>query len=266
MYAIFAQDLGLQLSQHPVSYKMYADDLKIYTEVRTDADKAALQKAINCVASWCALNRMEISTPKCAVLKTCPDDTMYYLNHVALPEVTEYRDLGVIFDSHMKFRGHITDTAKGASRMCNLILRTFISQDPSLYLKLYEATVVLKWTYYAHVWLPYLTRNINLLQPVHNKFVKRVANRCNSSRCNIPLSSVADYQDHVDRSVLNYLIRDDKVSQYFTVRPNNLRSGGTIQPPEIGHFDVVNNAFAWRVARKSRDCDILKWIIQPLFQ
>ena len=198
---------------------MYADDLKLYIEARDDDAKRELQYAITAVSSWCKQNRMELSASKCAILKTSPDAMVYILDNHAIPEVSAYRDLGVTFDRHMKFSTHICETAKSAARMCNLILRALIRQDPNMYLKLYESLVVPKWMYCAHVWSPFYQKDVALLQRVQDRFVKRVAYRCNISRDKIVLPTVAEYQRRVDINVLKYLLHDRKIDNFFAIRP-----------------------------------------------
>ena len=95
-----------------------------------------------------------LSIPKCAVLKTVPDDIVYLLDGHPLPLVPSIRDLGVIFDSDLKFRSHIVHVAKMAGRVSNLIMRTFILTDPALYITLYRTLVIPRFLYCSTVWYP----------------------------------------------------------------------------------------------------------------
>lgn len=266
MYSLFVLDLGLSLRKLDVKYKLYADDLKVYTTVRNEQDMRALQAAIDCVRDWCVANRMLVAAHKCAVMKTKPDDAVYLFDGCPLTEVDSYRDLGVVFDNSMKFGTHIAEMAKAAARLCNLILRTFSIQNPSVYLKLYNALVVPKWTYCSSIWASLKQKDTLLLQRIQNKFIKRVALRCKVPRETIILPSVEEYQRKVDLRVLKRLISNGQVSHYFSVQKNNLRSGGGIYPPEVAVVDIVHDAFAWRVARWTRECDDFRNIVLPLFK
>ena len=266
LYSIFVQDLGRSLAALNVTYKMYADDLKIYTTIHDDNDRMELQKATNSVSTWSIANKMEISLPKCAMLKTIPDDTVYYLEGCPITEVETYKDLGVSFDPHLKFRHHVVDVAKTASRMCNLILRAFIIDDTEMYMRLYKSIVVPKWTYCSHVWAPFYRKDIELLQRVQDKFVKRVARCCNLPRSFIVLPSVEEYKRRNDLGILKKLIKANQLTQYFTVRPNSLRSGISITGPEIACIDVVNNSFSWRIERLTREREDFRRLVTPPFQ
>lgn len=262
LYSIFSQDMKLLFEGLPVKYMVYADDLKLYCEITSDKDRVALQSAIDLVSMWASVNKMTISLPKCALIKTMHDDTIYLLNNVPIRTVTSYRDLGVIFDADFKFREHIIEGAKSASRLCNMILRTFIIQNPAFYIKLYNTIVVPKWTYCAQVWSPFYLRDVGLLQRVQNRFLKRVAFRCNVPRNALSLPSVQEVQQTNDLRVLKKLITNNMFTYYFDVRQNNLRSGASIHPPEVATLDTVNNSFAWRMSRRIHaDSDISNLLV-----
>lgn len=93
-------------------------------------------------------------------------------------------------------------------------------------------------------------RDMNLLQSVQNRFVKRVAWRCNVHRASLVLPSVAELQQKNDFRMFRRLQRTDSFIKYFDVRQNNLRSRVFVNPPEIATLDIVNNSFAWRMARR----------------
>ena len=250
MYAIFVQDLKILFKESVVKYKLYADDLKIYCEICNDSDKKALQSAIDSVFRWSKENLMTISTPKCAVIKSSPDDTVYNLDGVSLPEVECYRDLGVVFDSQLKFKEHVKCTAQGAARLCSLIMRAFSIADPKIYIKAYHALVIPKITYCSHIWRPFYKQDIALLQSVQDKFLRRVARRCHVSRESFGLPPISKYHDDVDIRIFYTILQSSDVHKYFLTYLNNLRSGTTVKPREVAINDIVNNSFVWRVCRR----------------
>lgn len=155
LYAIFCQDLKRLFDGVPIQYKVYADDLKIYMEIKKPMDRHTLQEAINLVSLWATVNKMVLSTPKCALIKTMPDDHIYLLDGAQIPCVQYYKDLGIIFDRELKFRQHIVESAQMTSRMCNLLMRSFIVSVPEFYIKLYNTIIVPKWLYCSQVWAPF---------------------------------------------------------------------------------------------------------------
>ena len=89
----------------------------LFCAITPDNPPSALQPEINKVARWAEANKMSISVPKCAVIKTKPDAHVYLLNGRPIPEVSSYKDLGVHWDNDMKFRTHITEMAKSNGRL-----------------------------------------------------------------------------------------------------------------------------------------------------
>ena len=262
MFSIFAQDLQFLFTNSVIKHKVYADDLKLYCEIRSPEDCALLQQAINDVSMWAKKNGLAISVPKCAVLMTDSTSAQtYVLDDAPLPVVSYYKDLGVVFDSQLKFRHHITSIAKSASKLCSLILRAFIICNPEVYLKAYKALVVPKWMYCSHVWHPYYKMDTNLLQVVQDKFVERVARRCNISASLVHLPSVATFQHQVDLRVFRYVVLAGDTDKYFDIRHNNLRSTITVCAKEVAHFDSVNSSFPWRFCRKvNSDSTVLDYV------
>jgi len=267
LFAIFAQDLRYLLADSMVKYKLYADDLKLYHQIRSQSDKEALEKAIDSVHGRAKTNGMAISTSKCAVLKTDKADShTYHFDHVPLPVVDFYKDLGVIFDSQFKFREHVVSTAKSASKLCSLILRAFIIPIPDVYINAYKALVVPKWTYCSHVWYPCYQKDENLLQAVQNRFLKSVSRRCNVQCESIDLPPVRHFQQQADLRILKSLLLNGDLEKYFIIKRNNLRSGVTLSPKAVAHYDVVNNCFPWRVCKATHLDATFSTLVSSLFK
>lgn len=266
LFCIFVLDLKQALAQTNVAYKLYADDLKVYAMVKNANDVLKLQQSIEAISKWASSNKMEISMAKCAVLKTAPDDVVYTLNGCPIACVTSYKDLGVTFQSDMKFRQHIVNVTKSSARLSNLILRTFVIQDPKVYLRLFSSLVVPILTYCSHVWGPFYKKDLRLLDRVQQKFVNRVASRCAISRDDIVLPEMRDRFYSIDTFLFKQLVFRKEVFKYFVIRKNRLRSGVTILPPQIATNEIVNNAFAWRLARRAHSCDKFAAVILSLFK
>ena len=261
LYNIFAQDLMLLLGDSGVTYKLYADDLKLYREICNPGDRDTLQKAITLVENWAHRNCMTLSIPKCAVLKTVSDNTIYTLAGKPITEVKQFKDLGITFDATLKYRPHIAEVARSCARWCNMILRVFIIQDTRFYLKLYEALVVSKLLYCAHVWAPHLKKDVDFLQRVQDRFLKRVAQRCNVPQQTIALPPISEYHKLADIRMVQWLVKSNRIHNFFDISSNNLRSGYSVRPKEVALYDVVNGSLVWRAARyfqdKSNLCKIL---------
>jgi len=52
--------------------KLFADDVKLYAEISTNADVADLSRALSCTAEWADMWQLQISVTKCCVIHLNP--------------------------------------------------------------------------------------------------------------------------------------------------------------------------------------------------
>ena len=92
-----------------VAIKMYADDVKLYTEINSDKNRTELQQTLDRIHRWSITWQLPIglSLAKCCVMninKTSEEtETTFKLGDTVLPHSNEVRDLGVIVDYHLTF-------------------------------------------------------------------------------------------------------------------------------------------------------------------
>ena len=90
-----------------VSVKLFADDIKIYMEIKDSSETAIFQKAIDNVDEWARKWQLKLSIGKCQhmliTLRRHVRPTNYLLNAKALPTVSFCIDLDVCMDSALCF-------------------------------------------------------------------------------------------------------------------------------------------------------------------
>ena len=88
LFFIYIDELAHILSHYHVTIKLYADDLKMYAEMCSDADATNLQSALSCVSDWAKKWLLTISIKKCCILhirKVNADSVpVFSINDVAL--------------------------------------------------------------------------------------------------------------------------------------------------------------------------------------
>ena len=250
LFSLYIQDLSLVLGKSPVQYRLFADDLKIYTRVSSPTDTSAIQNAINSISSWAARNNLAIAVHKCAAISSAGPDPSYHLDGIPIEVVSSFKDLGVTFDRDMKFRTHTANTARSAGQMCNLILRTFIVKNPQFYSALFNSLVTPRITYCSEIWRPFYAKDEKLIQSVLTRFSSRVANRCGIDRGSFPPPAIADIFQSVDDRVIRRLAKQRELEKFFVLLPTSTRSEVTISPPQLAKNYVVDHGFAWRTARR----------------
>ena len=107
---------------------MYADDVKIYREVRTDADAVLLYDDLTRLVEWSSSWRLKLNASKCKsftiTLKRSPIISPYRIGGVTLDRVTTMRDLGVTLDQKLTFERHVDSIVAAGNRALGLLIRS----------------------------------------------------------------------------------------------------------------------------------------------
>ena len=196
---------------------------------------------------------MIISAAKCAVLSSCDLDVPFDLAGVPLPSLPHYRDLGVLVDPELRFSAHLASVLGSAAMVSNMIFRCFVGKDPKFYLRLYTSLLIPRLTYCSEVWRPFRGSDLDSLERVQRRFLRRVA-----ARCSVPLESLPPLPplsvlfDRADKKLFERLTQLESFNSIFTLQENDRRSGSIISTKSRARIDIVNNSYAWRFARSSR--------------
>ena len=250
LYTIFISDISLFLPKS-VKYLLFADDLKIYCPILSEASHTLLQSAVDGVSRWCRQNGMLLSPSKCVVLKHGFNYLDYFLSGSVLPSSTITRDLGVLVSPSLDFSDHISQTIRSASIMIGTIFRCFSTKSPFVYIHLYKSLVITKFIYCAPVWKPHLRKHLLALNKVHSKFIDRLRWRCDLQK-SFDLSlipTVTETIDTQDVKALSILNRANLLSYFFNTSSNNLRSIFTVRPKHLPRTEKIRNMFSWRMAK-----------------
>ena len=101
--------------------------------------------------------------------------TMRYGNDkVALSEVESEKDLGIMFDSEMKFQAHINDVCNRGYQRIAVIRRTFTYMDKDMFLLLYKSLIRPVLEYGNTVWSVYFKKEGEKLEKVQRRATKMV--------------------------------------------------------------------------------------------
>ena len=80
---------------------IFADDTKIYREVKSKADFLQFQEDINCLLDWSTQWQLKFNISKCHILHLGPSHSYgdYYLDGNKITTESSVRDLGVTIDN-----------------------------------------------------------------------------------------------------------------------------------------------------------------------
>lgn len=189
LFLIYINDVCDIFKDLTVSYKIYADDIKLYYCYKTGISPTELHDAIDRLYQWSVTWQLPIATDKCFLCrisnlhKTNMPAHTYSVNGCELPSVDSIRDLGITVDNRLKFDKHISLIVHKAMVRCRLILKCFHSRNVSVMLKAYATYVRPILDYCSYVWSPHCKYLIEKVEKVQRFFTKRLTGLQNKSYC-----------------------------------------------------------------------------------
>jgi hypothetical protein len=177
LFLIFINDITDNLSG--VEFLLFADDLKVYNRIGSMEDCLVLQAALDGLSIWCQLNRLPLNIDKCQYIRfsrnKSPIQFSYSIDGRNLERVEEIRDLGVLFDSKLSFKNHITGIRNRAMKSLGFMLRTVSGFKSIASLKLlYMSTVRTILDFNSPIWSPNYAVHVDGLEKVQRKFLRHV--------------------------------------------------------------------------------------------
>lgn len=174
VFLVYFNDAPNQLD---CPYLVFADDLKIFRRIDSLSDAANLQLQLETFGNWCFLNRMVVNPSKCSVIsfsrKLRPIAFVYSLNGTPIPRTDHIKDLGVILDSKLTFKQHVSFIISKASRQLGFIMRmTRDFKDIKCLTALYCSLVRSSLEYCSTVWSPYYNNAVSRIESIQRRFVR----------------------------------------------------------------------------------------------
>jgi len=175
LFNLYINDITDSLDSTTTS-KIFADDLKIYTELSSTDSIFNLQNHLNLIHRWSVTWQLQISQSKCHTLTLGPTTTgqTLFISHTPISITSSIVDLGITIDPDLNFKKHIHDIVVRAKQRAALIHRCFISHKPVHLIRAYITYVRPLLEYATQVWSPYHVSLINLLETVQRGFTKRI--------------------------------------------------------------------------------------------
>ena len=174
LFVLYINDLPDELQNEVY---LFADDTKIFSQIRNVSDAEHLQDDINLLGEWSRKWLLSFHPDKCKVLhlgKTNVNHHGYSLDGVELATTECEKDLGVSMDNKLKFDTHINEKVNKANAIMGIIRRSFRHLDPDTFSRLYKALVRPHLEYAVSVWNPYHIKDIKKLEQVQRRATKQI--------------------------------------------------------------------------------------------
>ncbi len=174
LFNIYINDV---VTQFDVKHLIYADDLKLFCSITTINDCIRLQDNINRLFNWSNRNELLVNKKKCFVKsfyrKLNPIAYDYNIDGFVLQRPEHICDLGVTFDTKLRFDKHIEVITSKAYKSLGLVIRnsSFIKEKDILQL-LFYTYVRSRLEYSSLVWYPIYQVDISSLEKIQRRFLK----------------------------------------------------------------------------------------------
>lgn len=176
-FLIFINDLPNAVSA--ARCLLFADDLKLFFEIKHQTDCQLLQRDINSVLDWSKRNKLMFNEDKCSVLTfTRGRDPIVYRYRIGNEEIvrnSSIKDLGVLLKGDLTFSEHISATCAKAYRLLGFVLRQTqqIHSTPAMRM-LYNSFVRSILESNAVIWSPHEAKYKLMLEKLQKKFMRQL--------------------------------------------------------------------------------------------
>ena len=124
-------------------------------------------------------NKLYLNASKCKYVsynkKCSPIKFAYSFNSVALEELTNIRDLGIIFDQELSFATHMNHLVSSSLKLWCFVCRTCSNFKNIAAIKtLYFSLIRSKLEYVSIVWNPFYRKYIKQIENVQRRYLKFV--------------------------------------------------------------------------------------------
>ena len=123
---------------------MFADDTKLYRNIKTHIDREVLQSDLSRLEDWSRKWQLRFNADKCKVLHIGRDNEHYeyYMDRdTKIGVTTNERDLGVQIDPDLKFNQHVDTVTSKANRMLGMIRRAYTYKDGDTIKRIYTSLI-----------------------------------------------------------------------------------------------------------------------------
>ena len=180
LFVIYINDLPNQLESE---VRIFADDTKLFTQSNDEKAREVLQADLDRLHQWSVAWLLNFHPEKCCTLKlgNPASDQVYYMQSKetnekhALAASKAEKDLGVIVDSQLTFKDHISQSTTKANKILGVIRRSFDHLTNDTFVQLYKALVRPILEYGHSVWQPALKSLQKDIEDVQRRATKLIS-------------------------------------------------------------------------------------------
>ena len=156
--------------------KLFADDTKLISTIRSPSDLTILQSDVDNLVEWADNWLMEFNDDKCKYMVFNNKQLVIDLKMKGEPlsSTEKERDLGIYISSDLKWGYQVSLAANRASSVLGQLKKCFKKWSVSIFRQLYVALVRPHLEYAIVAWCPHLKKDIEVLEKVQRRATKLV--------------------------------------------------------------------------------------------
>ena len=171
MFLLYIDDLH-NIVRHS-KLKLYADDVALYREIKSEADCQLLQEDLDQICSWANKWQLCLNVSKCEALfisnKRKAISFEYFVNHSPLAWRSTVKYLGVLLRSNLSWSDHCKHVSAKASKTLNFLRRTLWGATTEAKSLAYKYLVRPLLEYACTVWNPHTVSDKTSLESVQRR-------------------------------------------------------------------------------------------------
>jgi len=153
--------------------------IELYCKPNYYPDLKRTQLALDSLVNWSNTWQLSLAVPKCGCLSVknnaiFSDDSELFFSENSFRVLHKVVDLVVTIDSKLSFDSHIDGVIFKAKRRIDLLFKSFVSRNVSLFIFAYKTYFLPILDHCSSVWSPDSLTKINKLETVQRFYNKRL--------------------------------------------------------------------------------------------
>ena len=175
LFVIYINDLPETVKTY---VKIFADDTKIFNAINSSEDNDMLQEDISNLVNWSKKWQLPFNLEKCKLVQYGRNimDHAYCIDGKEIENVQSEKDLGVTFDTSLRFTSHIANITKKANSRLGMIKRSFSNLSKEIVIPLYKSLVRPIVEYGSSIWNPMLKSDVQEIEKIQRRATKLISN------------------------------------------------------------------------------------------
>ena len=184
LFILYINDITEHINSKIV---LFADDIKLYKTIQNNKnDTKQLQDDINKLYRWSEIWLLKFNTTKCNKITyekkaSLQQHTTYHIAQNQLENISEIKDLGVLFEENLNPSTHIYSKVKKASQILGIVRRNFCNLQADIVVNLYKTLIRSQFDYAHCVWQPYKQKDIQKIENIQMRATKMIKDLKNLS-------------------------------------------------------------------------------------